>query len=62
MLRNCLDHFQSEEILRGLDGGKVVVYLFATSLAPIFQASRKAKITPRAKMYVNCGRAAMVKS
>ena len=32
---------------------------FATSLAPMLKASIKAKITPSAKMYVYCGRAAI---
>jgi hypothetical protein len=37
-----------------------VAKAFATSLAPMFQASRKAKNSPITNMYVNWGRAAIV--
>jgi hypothetical protein len=37
-----------------------VAKAFATSLAPMFQASRKAKNNPITNMYVNWGRAAIV--
>jgi hypothetical protein len=39
-----------------------VAKAFATSFAPMFQASRKANPSPTTNIYVNCGRAAMVLS
>lgn len=47
--------------VKDLDDTEVAKAL-ATSLAPMFQASRKAKNNPITKMYVNCGRAAIASS